>query len=615
MKKNIVFLFLGMLCASGFAQGTIEKTEFQFLTFNQSKDSSMLPKELEGSWMLADGSNRWDYGFYPENAIVDKAVWNYNSVDISEKKYTITLERKGQLKVVHAVLNKNGQVDFDLDPRVLKTYSTERIYNPEYKSLNNDRYTEADIKHGFTTYSGYIKNFAKENKSNRKTGSIKVSNVFTGSSKSHVIEIKKDGSFSIKFPVPCPTHILVEIPYNGYHLVFVEPGKEVFHLIHKNNSKFMEDGAQVNSGLNLMKSIMPFSGIRGIGEMPPEDYKRKCFENAKKLTKQMDSITQKQFICNKALQLKRLHIEFTPLFWVTNYEIKRFGFGKRNELIIKDEAKKIPIKEFKVDDTYYHDILENVLDNKIAVLSRVYYDLIFRLKFCKAIREHRSKPFEELLQMAEARQDNMAEFLNVKDCFMLDLITCQGHTRNPLKLNPYTNAELKNIKREIKTPFLSNYLTFLNDNIKEEIEVAKSKNRQTEYAVNKVHDDEVFQATFGKYKGKVVYVGFWRTYCGPCLTGMERIKPLKETLKNEDVVFLYIVESGSDEKTWKKLIADIDGEHLRVSHDEWAYLASRFGVAYFPHYALINKKGEIVNPQMKFNPTNDELMKIFKSEM
>ncbi|GAA3648899.1 TlpA family protein disulfide reductase [Flavivirga jejuensis] len=568
-----------------------------------------IPKVLMGNWMLTDGSNQWDYGFYLKNAVVDGTVWKYKSVEVKGKKYIISLEKAGQLKTIYAKLGKNGLVNFAKSPKQYKVYSTKKVHNPNFKPINNDWYTEEDIKHGFTTYSGLIKGYTSSGK--EKTGTVSVNNIFTGSQESYIVKIAEDGSFSVKIPVPCPTGIIVVLPSNIYSFVFVEPGKEIFHLIDGGNSKFMGDGAQVNSDLSSMQSIQ-YEFVRGIGEKSPEDYKKLCFDNGEKYSKKIDSINKGRFICNKALQLKKLEVELIPLIRIADYETRRWGFGKRNELI-KDEKRKMLIKEFKVDASYYNYIPEDVLNNKMAVLSGFYDMLISGLKYSKVFRESDTKVFSVMLQTAEARQDNMAEFLKVPECFMLDVISCQGKTRNLLEFNPYSDTELKNIKETIKTPFLSNYLTFLNDKTKAEVEEKKTDG-YTEYT-DKTEDDEQFRAIFEKFKDKVVYVGFWRTYCGPCLTGMDRIKPLKEAMKNEDVVFLYIADQKSDEKVWKNLIADIDGEHLRVSTDEWNYLAAKFNISLFPHYALINKKGEIVNPRMKINHSNDELKAIFKTEI
>ena len=58
------------------------------------------------------------------------------------------------------------------------------------------------------------------------------------------------------------------------------------------------------------------------------------------------------------------------------------------------------------------------------------------------------------------------------------------------------------------------------------------------------------------------------------------------------------------------MIPDIKGEHFRLSQDEWNYIADKFKISGIPHYALVNKNGEVVNPHLNHmnNSTLKELL-------
>lgn len=50
-------------------------------------------------------------------------------------------------------------------------------------------------------------------------------------------------------------------------------------------------------------------------------------------------------------------------------------------------------------------------------------------------------------------------------------------------------------------------------------------------------------------KGKVVFVNFWATWCGPCIQEMPSIQTLKDKFKGKDVVFLLVDIDRNFEKS------------------------------------------------------------------
>jgi len=163
------------------------------------------------------------------------------------------------------------------------------------------------------------------------------------------------------------------------------------------------------------------------------------------------------------------------------------------------------------------------------------------------------------------------------------------------KPEPLSLLLLKYVDENVKTKFIKDYIHESNQKIIEHISANKKNTNYKKHEVPETEGEKVFAKIIKPYKGKVIYVDFWATWCGACVSGIKRIAPLKEELiKRGDIVFLYITNVTSPEKLYNNMIPDIKGEHYRISKDQWNYLSNKFNITGIPHYVLVNKKGEVV---------------------
>jgi len=112
----------------------------------------------------------------------------------------------------------------------------------------------------------------------------------------------------------------------------------------------------------------------------------------------------------------------------------------------------------------------------------------------------------------------------------------------------------------------------------------------------KVESDKVFEKLIEKYKGKVVYIDFWATWCGPCRQEIPHSKILSSHFAGQDVVFLFLC-CQSDKKNWENTIKSeqMTGDQYLLSIDEYNSLTKLFNIQGVPTYVLIDKKGNITN--------------------
>lgn len=119
------------------------------------------------------------------------------------------------------------------------------------------------------------------------------------------------------------------------------------------------------------------------------------------------------------------------------------------------------------------------------------------------------------------------------------------------------------------------------------------------------------QVSLSDFHGKVVYLDFWASWCGPCMREVPFAKELKTRMEGqEDLVFLYI-SIDTDEEAWRNTVAEknIQGVHLNVSGGR-AEVPSLYNVKGVPTFFIIGRDGKIFDnrPPRPSNPAIDETL-------
>lgn len=122
-----------------------------------------------------------------------------------------------------------------------------------------------------------------------------------------------------------------------------------------------------------------------------------------------------------------------------------------------------------------------------------------------------------------------------------------------------------------------------------------------------------FQTLYNEnFKGKVVYVDFWGTTCGPCLQEFRDFtKPLKDKYKlRRDISYLYVAQGNK--YLWHKQIKKykVEGTHVFVNLNQYESLymqSTNDSIVLMPHYLIIDKKGIIVERNAKQPSDRDSL--------
>ena len=118
-----------------------------------------------------------------------------------------------------------------------------------------------------------------------------------------------------------------------------------------------------------------------------------------------------------------------------------------------------------------------------------------------------------------------------------------------------------------------------------------------------------FNSLINKFKGKIVYVDIWATWCSPCrqeLLKRKDIKAFQDFASKNDIVILYICCDKQD--WWKHFVTTnkLIGYHILVNkyidqafHTTFSSVQNRVGIMkrsfYIPRHMIIDQSGAVVD--------------------
>lgn len=126
---------------------------------------------------------------------------------------------------------------------------------------------------------------------------------------------------------------------------------------------------------------------------------------------------------------------------------------------------------------------------------------------------------------------------------------------------------------------------------KQQLELDIAAGKTNIKTVPNVPADKVFQAILDRYRGKVMLVDFWGLGCTGCVLDREWLEPMKKRFEGEDIVWVNIADDRNDIVPYTIDIANINGEHYRITRKQWEAIEKQHGFNYIPCYFLVGKDG------------------------
>jgi len=241
-----------------------------------------------------------------------------------------------------------------------------------------------------------------------------------------------------------------------------------------------------------------------------------------------------------------------------------------------------------------------------------FYAIVEKLGIKESLPDLRSQLLQKKMMEAEFKQiDSLIQNRTLKE-LMVARVFYQSidYARVPL-----TESALSKLNEQITIQPIKDYILSINNHY---VKLADQKIsylgslKNTDHLKEAKDAELLFKELIAPYKGKVIYIDFWGTWCGPCLQQMPFVGAAKKELAGKDVIFMYLA-NNSPEKSWKNVIKqmDLSGEnvvHYRLPEKQQAMIERKFSVNSFPTYLFISKDGNLVKDDAPRPEDKDELL-------
>ena len=123
------------------------------------------------------------------------------------------------------------------------------------------------------------------------------------------------------------------------------------------------------------------------------------------------------------------------------------------------------------------------------------------------------------------------------------------------------------------------------------------KNLKIHKEPKKVNDimfknSEDITISLDNFKGKLVVINFWATWCAPCREEMPSLDILQSNKNLQDLIILPINVGKENKDKAKKFFNDLQIKNLKLYYDDSVKLANTFSLIGLPTTIFINKEGD-----------------------
>ncbi len=114
--------------------------------------------------------------------------------------------------------------------------------------------------------------------------------------------------------------------------------------------------------------------------------------------------------------------------------------------------------------------------------------------------------------------------------------------------------------------------------------------------------------SLANFKGTLVYVDVWATWCGPCKAEIPSLQKLEADYHGKDITFMS-VSVDTDKEAWEKMVAEKELGGVQLWADGWSEITKDYAIFGIPRFMLFDAEGNIISTNAP-RPSSEDIREL-----
>ena len=126
-------------------------------------------------------------------------------------------------------------------------------------------------------------------------------------------------------------------------------------------------------------------------------------------------------------------------------------------------------------------------------------------------------------------------------------------------------------------------------------------------------DKDGEKISLSDFKGTLVYVDVWATWCGPCRAEIPSLQQLEADYHGKDITFMS-VSVDTNKEAWLKMVKEKELGGTQLWAEGWSEITKSYAIFGIPRFMLFDAEGNVISTNAP-RPSSDEIRGLLNANL